>query len=42
MEYFKAEVLVILTLMDADILACACGILGLVAPERKKVTSNFF
>ena len=25
-----------LTLMDADSLACACGILGLDVPEQKK------
>ena len=31
-----------LTTMDADSLACACGILGLYVAEQKKGTSNFF
>ena len=35
-EKFEAEVPGIFTLMDADSLACACGILGLIVPEQKK------
>ena len=31
-----------LTLMDADILSCACGILGLVVPEQKKSNLKLF
>ena len=33
---FETEVLGMFTLMDADRLTCACGILGLVVPEQKK------
>ena len=36
MENFETEVLDTLTLMDADSLACACGILGWVVPVLKK------
>ena len=36
MENIKTEVLRMLTFMDVDSLACACGILGLVVPEQKK------
>ena len=36
MENFETEVLKTLTLMDADSLACACGILGWVLPVLKK------
>ena len=36
MENFETEVLGMLNLMDADSLACACGILDLVVPEQKK------
>ena len=36
MESFEIEVLGMLTLIDAETLACACGILGLVVPEEKK------
>ena len=36
LENFETEVLGMLTLTDADILSCACGILGLVVPEQKK------
>ena len=36
MENFEIEVLGMLTLIDAESLACACGILGLVVPEEKK------
>ena len=36
MENFETEVHGMLTLMDVDSLACACGILGLAVPERKK------
>ena len=32
----ETEVLGTLTLMDADSLACGCGIPGLDAPEQKK------
>ena len=35
-ENLETEVLGMLTLMDADSLACDCGILGLDAPEQKK------
>ena len=35
-ENFETEVLGMLTLMDTDISACACGILGLEVPEQKK------
>ena len=35
-ENFETEVLGMLTLMDADSLACACGMLSLNAPEQKK------
>ena len=36
MKNFETEVLGMLNLMDADSLACACGILDLVVPEQKK------
>ena len=36
MENVETEVLGMLTFMDVDILACVCGILGLVVPEQKK------
>ena len=36
MGKIKKKALGTLTLMDADSLACACGILGLVDPEQKK------
>ena len=35
-ENFETELLGMLTLMDADSLACFCGILGLDVPEQKK------
>ena len=35
-ETVEAEVFGMLTLMDADSLTCACGILGLDVPEQKK------
>ena len=34
MENFETEVLEMLTLMDADGLACACGIIRLVVTEK--------
>ena len=36
MVNFEIEVLGMLTLINADNLACACGILGLDDPEQKK------
>ena len=42
MEIFEREVLGMLSLMGADSLAYAYGILGMVVPEQKKLTSNFF
>ena len=35
-ENFETEVLGMLTLMDGDSFACACGILGLDVAEQKK------
>ena len=35
-ENLETEVLGMLTLMNADSLACACGILGLDVPEQKR------
>ena len=35
-EKCETEVPGMFTLMDADSLACACGILGLIVPEQKK------
>ena len=36
MENLQTEVPQMLTLMDTDSLACACGTLGLDVPEQKK------
>ena len=36
MENIETEALKMLTFMDVDSLACACGILGLVVPEQKR------
>ena len=36
MEKIQKKALGTLTLMDADSLACACGLLGLVDSEQKK------
>ena len=36
MEYLEAEVLVMLAMLDAASLHCACGIVGLDVPEEKK------
>ena len=36
LENFGTKILGMFTLMDADSSACACGILGLFVPERKK------
>ena len=42
MEKFEKEVFGMLTLMDADSFACACGILGLVYAEQKKGNLKLF
>ena len=36
MENLETEVLGMLAMLDADSLHCACGIVGLDAPEEKK------
>ena len=45
MKNFETEVLGMLTLMDADSLACVCGILGLVVQKKgnlKLLLKNIF
>ena len=40
-ENFKIEVLGMLTLMDAEGLVCACGVLDLIVSDQKKGNLKF-